>query len=497
MRRWGWQRLLEHLPPRGVPRLNAVCAITHPVYNAEAGGQARSANPGGPRFQAGGHRFRKYKTMHPPHQLTIPLGTFNRALRLLTVEHSMWVDLPAGHHLHPSGSVMQVFAARRATPLNEEMRLRLVSTGLPEVPDSPLPRECRALLLLGDGALRGRAAGWVRNAARWEPANLLKQPGPGMHRIRLATAGMEGVHPIPMDRDEDDRQQVSHSRTIGALGEPAYRRATALTVGVAGTGRLGSHLAERLAQFGLRHLVLVDMDLVELSNTGESLFSPGEVGQSKVEALARRLTSRWPQVNVVAVPTSVTHLRAINALRECDLLFVCPDHPVARLSAVAVAACFCIPMIDVGTRVFQGRQVTKQADVRLILPEERCLLCFGGLENEADGRRLLANPDAEEDFYARRDWRQERVGSLASVNLQAVGMALGLFEDFVAGRVADSSWRHLEFGADGGTTLSSPGALQAPGVPCACAISGWGEAGLPAFLPILETRQQDAQRGPF
>ena len=448
----------------------------------------REAVKSDPRLSGRG-ALSSLKSMSSQHQINIPLRTFDRALRTLSADGRPWFDLPAGCHWHAGSAVLEVLAARHSTQLNEVIRLQWTSR-FPQFPDRALPTGCRALLLLGDGPLQGRAVGWARRSpSEWKSVGMLKQPGPGMHRIFLSGVQPIETHPPADGRDGTFFHRESHSRTIGALGEEAYHRAVALTVGVVGTGRIGSHLAERLAQFGIRHLVLVDMDRAELSNTGESVFSPGDVGQLKVEALAKRLVLCWPHVRVDAIPVSSTHPEAINALSQCDFLFACPDHAVARLSATAVAACFNIPLIDLGTRIFRNRRVRRQVDVRLVLSEQRCLLCFGGLENEAEAHRLLAEPDAEEEFYRNRDWRQERPGSLASLNLQAVGMALGLFEDFVEGAVTESSWRHLEFRAEGEVTLSMPSPQPTAARPCVCAISGWGEAGLPALLPLLEARK--------
>lgn len=65
------------------------------------------------------------------------------------------------------------------------------------------------------------------------------------------------------------------------------------------------------------------------------------------------------------------------------------------------------------------------ADVRLVLPGQ-CLLCCGGLRHPAAARQALVSAEAARTLYAQRDWRRERTGSLASLNLTAVGRALQL-----------------------------------------------------------------------
>ena len=117
------------------------------------------------------------------------------------------------------------------------------------------------------------------------------------------------------------------------------------------------------------------------------------------------------------------------------------------------------------------------ADIRLLLPGERCLLCLGGLADPEGARRVLSSADAEREFYATRDWRRERAGSLQSLNLLAASVALRLWEDFVAERVGESTWVRVEFDERGQILVS-----QQQGVadgPCRlCGRMGSGEAGL-------------------
>lgn len=57
-------------------------------------------------------------------------------------------------------------------------------------------------------------------------------------------------------------------------------------VGIAGCGGLGSNVAVMLVRAGVGHLVLVDHDLVELSNLNRQHYFIEDLGRPKVEALA-------------------------------------------------------------------------------------------------------------------------------------------------------------------------------------------------------------------
>lgn len=90
------------------------------------------------------------------------------------------------------------------------------------------------------------------------------------------------------------------------LGEEGQRRLGAARVLVAGCGALGTHTAEALLRAGVRRLVLVDRDLVEVHNLHRvSLFTPEDVGRPKAEVAAEKLRKIDPDAEIVSY---VAHL---------------------------------------------------------------------------------------------------------------------------------------------------------------------------------------------
>ena len=422
------------------------------------------------------------------HQISFPTHLLSEHLAALHTSGRDVLACPVGVSRLGQGG-REVLVARRALPNGLTLRLSAVEVFGP-FSAIPGPAERVALLEVGRGALRGYARGWVlTEAGLWQPVSRLNLPGPGMFSLPLLTR--ESANPAQREGNETESENDSRwSRTAGALGSHIYARAAGLKVGVVGLGRLGSLLAHNLVRFGIRSIVVADPDAVETHNTAEGQFETKQVGIEKVHAWASQVALAYPETEVVPVAETVTSLKAVEALKSCDLLFSAPDQPGARLAAACLAAAYCRPLIDVGTRVHRQGATTMGADVRVVLPE-RCLLCCGSVANEAQGLRLLDSPDEEEWFAAFRDWQQERPGSLASLNMIASGIAMRMFEDFVAGRISSSLWCHAEFSAKGEIQVSyatppSPDAVQF----CGCLISGWGDAGLGHFTEILRRRNQ-------
>ena len=429
--------------------------------------------------------------MNQNHILTFPLHLLRDHLRVLARQPTPWVDCPAGvSWLKPEGG-KEVIAARFALPTGTTIRLGWMTDSLADtapVPPARITASHVAVMQVGRRLQQGHARAWLRiSANHWKSVGTLNLPGPGMPSIRLLVDNTASLWRQATNHNRVSLDTDRWSRTIGALGLEVWKRVAGLRVGFVGLGRVGSLLLRDRVRFGVGSVVLVDPDHVEHHNLGEGCFDPAEVGQFKVHAWENRLALTYPDAEVIAVPHSVTDARAIEGLKGCDLIFSSPDHPGARLAAGAIAAAYARPLLDVGTLIHRSAQSVMGLDVRLITPE-RCLLCFGGVRGESEGRALLASPDRERNAMVGRHWRAERPGSLYSLNQLAASVGARIYEDFVAGRLRESVWCHLEFASTGRIEISYPAPPTAISTPCACRLSGWGDVGLSHFAELMESR---------
>jgi ThiF family len=348
-----------------------------------------------------------------------------------------------------------------------------------------LPSGCVGTLTLGDGRLRGRARGFVTGPSGLEPIDLLRLVGPGMHLVPLSPQGQP-------DHEDPSGVLERWSRTIGALGLDTWRRLTRLTYGIVGVGRSGSAVVESLAAgLGIERMVLVDPDRTEIHNLGEMVgLDDTNVGHWKAEVMAARLRSpALLRPTVTALNESITHLRSLRAIQDCDVVIGAVDHDGARLATAILATLFCKPYLDIATGIHGTGDLRQMgADIRLTVPDTgTCLLCLGGLADADGARRLLASAEREETFRGSRNWRQERAGSLRSLNQAAASVAVRLWEDFMAERVQQSTWIHLEFDPNGQLALTYPAAAGTRPCPL-CRHSGTGEWGIDRMSEIIERR---------
>lgn len=171
----------------------------------------------------------------------------------------------------------------------------------------------------------------------------------------------------------------------GADGQKQLREATVL---VAGAGAIGNEVAKNLAMLGVGRLLIVDNDVVELSNTSRMIFFDRKSqGLNKAQVLARGIISKFPYVEAAAWTGALEDL-PLEHLLSANTIVCGLDNVVSRIYLSQISRRYSIPMIDGGIVGYRGRiQV-------YVPPEMPCPLCtypsaeygrIAGLRNPCDG----------------------------------------------------------------------------------------------------------------
>lgn len=103
---------------------------------------------------------------------------------------------------------------------------------------------------------------------------------------------------------------------------------------IIGLGGTGSHLALTLASIGVEHLILVDFDQIELSNTSRQvLYTEADVGKYKVDVAKKRLQEYNSRLDVVTYQRRIQCEDDLSFLVEhkIDLLILCADTPRGKI----------------------------------------------------------------------------------------------------------------------------------------------------------------------
>lgn len=90
------------------------------------------------------------------------------------------------------------------------------------------------------------------------------------------------------------------SRTELAIGAEGVERLKKSSVAILGMGGVGSYAAEALARAGIGKLVLVDRDVVDITNLNRQIHAlHSTIGRSKVELMAERIKDINPECVVI------------------------------------------------------------------------------------------------------------------------------------------------------------------------------------------------------
>ncbi len=129
-----------------------------------------------------------------------------------------------------------------------------------------------------------------------------------------------------MDR-RYSRQEVLHY--VGKAGQILL---SSRRVAIVGCGALGSVSAELLARAGVGHLVLVDHDIVELSNLQrQSLYTEKDISMPKASSLKEHISRVNSSLDVSAFDVNLDFENISKILSDVSLVLDCTDNIDTRL----------------------------------------------------------------------------------------------------------------------------------------------------------------------
>lgn len=178
------------------------------------------------------------------------------------------------------------------------------------------------------------------------------------------------------------------------LGDGSEITLARLTVGLVGLGGGGSHLAQQLAHVGVGAFVLIDGDIITLTNLNRLVGGRRddiERRAPKVDIAERIILGINPQASIFK--HRKLWQEVADALKECDVIFCSVDSVRAKDELESFARRFLIPFIDQGMDVHYIEATDEYlvaGQVILSSPGTSCLRCLGIITEEAltmEGRR--------------------------------------------------------------------------------------------------------------
>ncbi|MCS7117316.1 MAG: ThiF family adenylyltransferase [Thaumarchaeota archaeon] len=164
----------------------------------------------------------------------------------------------------------------------------------------------------------------------------------------------------------DELERYDRQMRIVGWDQELVMRSTVL---IAGVGALGCEVAKNLALAGVGRLILVDRDVVELSNLNrQMLFIEEDIGKPKANVASERLKSLNPHVKVEPYYSDLRDLRE-EVFAGADVLCSCLDSWGIRRWLNSVAVSMSKPLVD-------GAMEGLVGNVQVVLPyRTACLEC--------------------------------------------------------------------------------------------------------------------------
>lgn len=138
------------------------------------------------------------------------------------------------------------------------------------------------------------------------------------------------------------------SRTEMLLGKPAMEKLKASKVIVFGVGGVGGYVVEALARTGVGRIDIVDNDFISKSNINRQIIAKKDtIGRSKVEVMAERIHTIYPECEVHAFPCFyLPDNKERFSFSDYDYVVDCVDTITAKLTLVCEAECYKVPIIS-------------------------------------------------------------------------------------------------------------------------------------------------------
>lgn len=126
---------------------------------------------------------------------------------------------------------------------------------------------------------------------------------------------------------------------------------------VVGAGALGNEVVKNLALLGVGNILIVDFDIIELSNLSRTtLFRTADLGKRKSPVAAERARELCvePNAKIEAFDGDVVWELGLGVYRSMDLVLGCLDNVEARLAVNRACMLAGKPFIDAGIRDLAG-----------------------------------------------------------------------------------------------------------------------------------------------
>ena len=183
------------------------------------------------------------------------------------------------------------------------------------------------------------------------------------------------------------REEFRHA-LVQKQGEQITDKLAQATVAVCGLGGLGSNVAINLARAGIKKLILVDFDCVEVTNLQRQQYKANQVGLPKAKALVENLKEIAPYVELESYNEKITEDNIDKFVANAEVVCEAFDNPEAKSMLVNEVLEKYPQKYLVAASGMAGLDSANSITTRKI--SKRFYLCGDGKSDVTQGLALLA-----------------------------------------------------------------------------------------------------------
>ncbi len=125
--------------------------------------------------------------------------------------------------------------------------------------------------------------------------------------------------------------RYNRQELLSFIGKKGQLQLLKSSVAVVGMGALGTVAAEILARAGVGKLVIVDRDVVEITDLQRQLlYEEADIGKPKIVAAAEKLKRINSEIKIVAVAADVDYKNIMAVVGRLDVVLDCTDNLETR-----------------------------------------------------------------------------------------------------------------------------------------------------------------------
>lgn len=156
----------------------------------------------------------------------------------------------------------------------------------------------------------------------------------------------DAANDLEIENKERQSRNLNFLSNFDAKGDKKYEYLQNIvdsTVMIIGLGGAGTNLIYNLASFGVKKIIGIDYDEVEISNLNRQiLYKEADVGMKKVSAAQRALSEFNSSIEFIGIDKKVNSSSEIESMLEqyeCDYLLCAADQPSLKILQWCNTAC--------------------------------------------------------------------------------------------------------------------------------------------------------------